>query len=217
MMWSTQIACWKRWVYLVVLSLYLGGLAACDAPARLPGDYYTPESDTNRIERGMMDAADLPFGWSRRDLGVPDDAKGGIARYRDYQGPPRSTMLFVRAGQTIFLYPNEADSQRAYAKIIAEEIPIAYVDQWSRPSELDFSARADAITIGCISGVINDMPNQLCSFIARYGQLVTVIHAQIFDDRWLTMAQFRHLLERVDAKMEAIREPQTDALSTPAP
>ncbi|MGB3060842.1 MAG: hypothetical protein WBD79_16675 [Anaerolineae bacterium] len=65
--------------------------------------------------------------------------------------------------------------------------------------------------------MINDIPNQSCSFIASYGQLITVIHAQVFEDRWLTMAQFRHLLERVDAKMEAIREPQGDATATSAP
>ncbi|MFZ1474257.1 MAG: hypothetical protein WAV79_15150, partial [Anaerolineae bacterium] len=65
--------------------------------------------------------------------------------------------------------------------------------------------------------MINDIPNQSCSFIASYGQLITVIHAQVFEDRWLTMAQFRHLLERVDAKMEALREPQGEATPTPAP
>ncbi|MBK9094675.1 MAG: hypothetical protein IPM84_18280 [Anaerolineae bacterium] len=52
---------------------------------------------------------------------------------------------------------------------------------------------------------------------ARYGNLLTTLDGQVFKDRWLTMAQFRHLLERVDAKMEAIREPQGEATPTPAP
>lgn len=123
MMQSMRIVWWRRWVYLIILSSCLASLAACNAPVPLPADYDTSKSDVSRIERGMMDATDLPLGWSRRDLGVPNDAKGGVARYRDYQGPPRGTMPFVRAGQTIFLYRNEADSQRAYAKITAEEIP----------------------------------------------------------------------------------------------
>ncbi|MBK9094793.1 MAG: hypothetical protein WAW03_02210 [Anaerolineae bacterium] len=46
---------------------------------------------------------------------------------------------------------------------------------------------------------------------------MTVVRTLVFEDRWLTMAQFRHLLERVDAKMEAIREPQGEATPTPAP
>ncbi|MBK9094798.1 MAG: hypothetical protein IPM84_18905 [Anaerolineae bacterium] len=47
--------------------------------------------------------------------------------------------------------------------------------------------------------------------------MVTRLDGLVFEDRWLTMAQFRHLLERVDAKMEAIREPQGNATPTPAP
>ncbi|MFZ2618471.1 MAG: hypothetical protein WA077_21005, partial [Anaerolineae bacterium] len=69
----------------------------------------------------------------------------------------------------------------------------------------------------CNPGVLNDIPVRTCRVTARYGDLVTTIRAQIFEDRWLTMAQFRHLLERVDAKMEAIREPQGEATPTPAP
>lgn len=191
---------------LVVVLLGLVGPAACVmpfAPSVSPG---MPESPINRLERGLMDATDLPFGWSRRSTGVPNETRGSLAaRYRDYQGPQRDAMIFVRVGQTIYLYPNETESGVAYKSAIAEIIPAEYSDQWPWPPELDISTHADELTIGCSPLVINDVSATTCRVVARYGHLVTVVRGQVFQDRWLTMAQFRHLLERVDARMESIR------------
>lgn len=165
----------------------------------------------------MLDATDLPFGWRRESTGVPQDLTGGIiARYRDYRGP-ESTPVFVRAGQSIALYANEAESDAAYQATAKEMIPAGYEDQWPHPPELDFTTHADAIIIGCGAGVFNGIPARTCRVAARYGNLVTTIRGQIFEDHWLTMLQFRRLLERVDAKMAAISEPQGSDAPTPTP
>ena len=186
---------------LAILALWLVGLAACSLPLSRMTSPGTPESPTARIERGLMDATDLPFGWSRRSTGVPQDQMGGIARYRDYQGPPRYAIPFVRAGQIIYLYTNETESCAAYKVLVAENIPPKYADKWPKPLELDFPVRADEITVGCISAIMDDIPAKTCVVIARYGDLVTVVDGQVFEYRWLTMAQFRRLLERVDRRM----------------
>jgi len=201
---------------LATLGLCLVGLAACSLPFNRMTSPGTPESPTARIERGLMDATDLPFGWSRRSTGVPQDQMGGIARYRDYQGPPRYTIPFVRAGQIIYLYANETESRAAYKALVAENIPPASASKWPWPAELNFPTHADEITIGCMAWVIDDIPNKACRVIARYGDLVTVVDGQVFEDRWLTMAQFRHLLERVDARMQTIRQPSANAEPVPS-
>ena len=174
------------------------------------------ETPINRLERGLMDATDLPFGWRRESTGVPRDLRGEVARYRDYRGPMGSP-IFVRAGQSNALYSTLTDSEAAYKETAANEIPAAYADHWPHPTELDISHHADEITIGCLDGVLNGISAKSCRVVARYGLLVTIVNAQVFEGRWLTMAQFRHLLERVDAKMEAIREPQGEATPSPAP
>lgn len=200
---------------LVILGLWLVGLAACSLPfSRMTGPG-TPESPTARIERGLMDATDLPFGWSRRSTGVPQDQMDGIARYRDYQGPPRYAMPFVRAGQIIYLYANETESRTAYKALVAENIPPASANKWPWPPALSFPTHADEITVGCMAWVIDNIPNKACSVIARYGDLVTVVDGQVFEDRWLTMAQFRYLLERVDARMQTIRQPAANEERVP--
>jgi hypothetical protein len=195
---------------LAILGLWLVGLAACSLPLSRMTSPGTPESPTARIERGLMDATDLPFGWSRRSTGVPQDQMGAIARYRDYQGPPRYAIPFVRAGQIIYLYANETESRAAYKELVAENIPPASANKWPWPPELSFPTHADEITVGCMVWVIDNIPNKACSVIARYGDLVTVVDGQVFEDRWLTMAQFRRLLERVDVRMQTIRQPSAN-------
>jgi len=207
---------WRRGLSLAGLLVVLQTVIACMASqGPLVGTVPT-DTPVNRLERGLMDATDLPFGWRRESSGVPRDLRGEVARYRDYRGPTGSP-IFVRAGQSIALYSTLTDSEAAYKETAANEIPAAYADHWLHPTELDISHHADEITIGCLDGVFNGISARSCRVITRYGLLVTIVNAQVFEDRWLTMAQFRHLLERVDAKMEAIREPQTDAPSTPAP
>lgn len=207
---------WHRGLSLVGLLVVLQTVTACMASQGPLGGTIPTETPINRLERGLMDATDLPFGWRRESTGVPRDLRGEIARYRDYRGPI-SSPIFVRAGQSIALYSTLTDSESAYAEAAAAMIPKDYADKWPWPPELDFATHADQIVIGCHPGFFNDVKAATCAITARYGNLVTTMYAQVFEDRWLTMAQFRHLLERVDAKMEAIREPQGDTTPTPAP
>ncbi len=157
-------------------------------------------------------------GGGANQLACPKILTGGIvARYRDYRGPA-NTPLFVRASQSIALYAGETESDAAYRAAAREMIPVGYEDQWPRPPELDFTTQADAITVGCSdASVFDGIPARTCRVAARYGNLVTTIRGQIFEDLWLTMLQFRNLLERVDAKITVIQEPQASDAPTPTP
>ena len=209
---------WHCGLGLIGLFFVLQMTTGCVAPQGLFVGTTPTETPINRIERGMVDATDLPSGWSLRSTGAPRNSNGAIlARYRDYQGPQRSAMPFVRTGQQMYLYSNEIESREAFQKLVTDSIPSEFADKWPRPVELDFTLHASESRIGCSSGLVNNIPHRVCLVIARYDEVVTRLDGLVFEDRWLTMAQFRHLLERVDAKMEAIREPQGNATPTPAP
>ena len=217
MMKRRWYSCWQVWLGYFGLLVGMQILTACLGPLGSSIGATSTETPINRIERGLLDATDLPFGWRRESTGVPQDLTGSvIARYRDYRGP-ESTPIFVRAGQSIALYASEAESDAVYQKAAKEMIPAEYAEKWPHPPELDFTPQADSIVVGCHAGVIDGISARTCVVVARYGKLVTTLDGQVFEDRWLTMTQFRHLLERVDAKMEAIREPQGEATPTPAP
>ncbi len=216
MMKRSWYSCWRAGFRLLGLLVGLYTMTACLGSLSPLVNSTATETPINRVERGLLDATDLPFGWRRESTGVPQDLTDGIiARYRDYRGP-ESTPIFVRIGQSIALYQSEEDSKHAYEALKAKVIPAEYRDKWSEPEELRDVLQADESIIGCSEGQIDNIPHRLCGVVARYGSLVTVVRTLVFQDRWLTMAQFRRLLERVDAKMAAIREPGSSA-SPPRP
>ena len=45
------------------------------------------------------------------------------------------------------------------------------------------------------------IPMRSCRVVARYGGLVSTPYANVFEDRWLTMPQFRRLVERFDQRL----------------
>lgn len=218
MMRRRWYSCWRAWLGYIGLLVGLQILTACLGPLGSSKGATSTETPINRVQRGMLDATDLPLGWRRESTGVSQDLTGGIvARYRDYRGPA-NTPIFARDGQSIALYASETESDAAYRAAAREMIPVGHEDQWPRPPELDFTTQADAITVGCSdAGVFDGIPARTCRMAARYGKLVTTLDGQVFEDHWLTMTQFRRLLERVDAKMAAAQEPQGSDAPTPTP
>ncbi len=180
-------------------------LLACDAPWL--------SEDSNLVLRkfgaGMVDGTDLPFGWGDRRMTVAE-VPGAIGRNLTYyaEGPGRS---YVNVGQQMRIYPDENAAQMAYENIVAQAFPAKSADRWLTPAELEFTGRADQMKIACLSGSINGMPFEGCSVVARYGEMVMDLTANVFENRWLTMEQFRRLVERVDAKMYRASQLSSDA------
>ncbi len=173
-------------VWAVVLNV------SCQAP---DGSEYA----VRRFATGMVDATDLPFGWGDR-RSTAAEVPGAIGRNITYyaEGPGRS---YVNVGQQMRIYPDENAARLAYETIVAKTFPAEYADRWLTPPELEFEGRSDQMKIACLSGSINGMPFEGCSVVARYGEMVMHLMGNVFENRWLTMEQFRRLVERVDEKM----------------
>ncbi len=181
-------------VAIVTLILCIVALTAC-----WPSDPLA-QAAIRRHGLDTMNATDLPFGWGRPwdDSIKTTDGFGQLVIY--YGADPRS-QPYVNVSQRLVYYRTVEYSRVAYQAAVAEAIPAAYADKWVRPPELDFAARADEMTIACLPGRINGIYHRACSFIARYDDVVMILYANVFEDRWLTMAQFRRLVERVDARV----------------
>ena len=173
-------------IWVIVLT------ASCQAPD-------SSEYVRRRFASGMVDATDLPFGWGDR-RSTAAEVPGAIGRNITYyaEGPGLS---YVNVGQQMMIYPDENAARLAYEAIVAEAFPAAYADRWLTPREMEFVGRSDQMKIACLSGTINGMPFEGCSVVARYKDMVMDLTGNVFEDRWLTMEQFRRLVERVDAKM----------------
>lgn len=137
-----------------------------------------------------MNATDLPFGWGHPwddSIKTPD----GFGQRVIYYGADPRSQPYVNVSQRLVYYRTVAYSQAAYQAAVAEAIPAAYADKWVRPPELDFHGRADDMTIACLPGRMEGIYLRSCRVIARYDDVVMTLYANVFEDRWLTMAQFR--------------------------
>jgi hypothetical protein len=163
-----------------------------------------PPAVRQQVNLGLIDGTDLPFGWGYRS-GKPLDVPGGYGQDVGFHGADPAKYPFVLVTQTLEIYPDETASRVAYQIWVDRAIPPAYVDVWVQPPELDFRGNADEMKIACMSVHINSIPTQSCKVTARYGKLVTTLWGNVFEDRWLTMPQFRRLVERLDQRMQAAR------------
>jgi hypothetical protein len=159
-----------------------------------------PRSPQERFAIGMMDATDLPASYNIRQ-GKPIDIPGAVAREVVYFGADPRSQPWVNVSQTMAIYPNQEASRAGYEAAVAEAIPSQYADAWLQVPELQFQEHADAITAACLPTQINDLPVQSCSIVALYNDSVMTLWGNVFEDRPITMGQFRRLLERVDRRM----------------
>lgn len=192
----------NRW--LIALALYLGIqlLTACVARPTVP----TISPTQQRFNAGLITARDLPKGWGHRELYIPDIPDATARTVVFYGDNPREFPI-ANVSQDIYIYTDGDASASAFEGVLDEAIPPAYADKWVWPEELEFENHADEIVIGCLPGVANDISFRSCSFVARYDDMIVRVYGQVFEDRWMTMSQFRQLLERVDERMEAAKAP----------
>jgi hypothetical protein len=149
-----------------------------------------------------LNATDLPFGWGHRWSNTITEPDGYGLHVVYYGANPRS-QSYVNVNQRLVYYRTVESSQAAYQAAVAQAIPAVAAHKWVRPPELDFPARADEMTIACLPGRINGIYHRACRVMARYDDVVMTLYANVFEDRWLTMAQFKRLLERVDARVNS--------------
>jgi hypothetical protein len=170
------------------------------------GGITDPNSIMWRFSAGFMTPADLPAGWShRRD--ADRNNLGGVGRLVIYFGDDPDRQPLVRVNQTIVIYAGEAEAKAAFQTEAEQEFPPKYANDWKRPPELRAPRQADAAELRCLPLSVNDQPAQMCVLLARYGDMLTVLSAPIFEDRWITMPQFAQLVDRIDEHMQSARMP----------
>jgi hypothetical protein len=178
-------------------------LASCVTVYR--GEAPTIEPTMQRFNAGLINAADLPAGWGHRSLLI-DGSLGGVGRIVIWYGADPRDKPYVNVSQLIAIYPDEQSSKAAYKTAVEEAIPPAYATDWAKPPELDFQGHADEMTIGCLASEVNGESMSACRVVARYGDMVMRLYGNVFEGHWITMSQFRHLVEQADTRMESARK-----------
>jgi hypothetical protein len=113
----------------------------------------------------------------------------------------------VSANQLIVIYKDDQAAAAAYQTKLPVYIPPAYAKQYGHPAGLRAPKHAEESALYCHALVISDQPAQACVVLARYGDMFAAITATVYDNRWMTMPEFAHLVDRVDEHMQSARRP----------
>ncbi len=155
-----------------------------------------------RFQALQLKLEDLPSGWSKGGANV-ETVPGAAARFLWYYGPSGESKTWVNVSEELILYPDAEASANAYGGWVIDNIPPAHANDWISPPGLKFSGQADQMIIRCLPGYIDGLHHYACKAIGRYGDVVVTLRANIFDDRWLTMADFQTVLEAMDRRIVA--------------
>lgn len=154
------------------------------------------------FDAARLQPEDLPRGWHYVG-GYIENVPGAEARSFWYYGPPGEDMPWVKVLEKIIRYPSSQAAADSYDGWKDKYIPPTARDKWIRPPGLEFTSQADQMVMACLPGYVNGMHHYACSVIGRYGDVVVVLLANVFDERWLTMADFQAVLEAMDQRIVA--------------
>lgn len=196
----------RRWV---IIGLVIGGAALllCVSmqllvrvwvPGVLERSLPTQTPLEVRLQTAQIRPADLPMGWQRGGVKQENAAGALIDRFLWYYGPEGSRKSWVNVSQRIVIYPTEEQSLAAYQAELS-----TFTSAWISPPGLEFTSRADEMYITCIPGSVDGIPHYSCEAVGLYKDTLSIILAGVFEERWLTMADFETVLEAMDQRVIA--------------
>ncbi len=132
----------------------------------------------------------------------------------DEEGMPEPYFWFKnapaeQAGATLsegfVVYTTTTLAKQAYPRVRDKYFPPAYAADWQTMSELAIPHHADEMKTACLSEVkFNGDPYLGCRSIAQYQNVIVLVNGIVLPDRWLTLVDFRHMLEAVDRRVASV-------------
>jgi len=184
-------------VTVVVLAVVI--LTACD--------FLYEDPRVKHLFPLFITTSDLPSGWWRTGGGIGDaQGEGVISCWVQFQGVPEEEFPSVLVSQELADYSNPEQATRAYAQQLAAYFP---TKNWVWPDQIEFHSQADQFHLACLKGKIRTFdgmhehirPHHACTAIGQYGSIVSVLHANVFENEWLTFEDLQRLLETADTRL----------------
>lgn len=201
----------KGKVYKAFLSLFLGllGLAVLSYLAGhgnstvVQSPSPTPSPETLLIDDVMLQLEDLPPGWYRKEGSVRVEyVPGGEGRYFWFNSISAQDLLWVHVSEKVLIYEGQGAAEEGYQEQKNKYFP-PRATGWREIERLAFPHHADEIKVACLEGYINGIHHYTCGAVGRYERVVIVVLGNVFDDQWLSMAEFREVLEAADRRAAA--------------
>jgi hypothetical protein len=159
-------------------------------------------SNASLFDALSIRGTDLPYGW---DVGGirPEDEPNAEVRFYYYNNTFAQDLIWVSFSEELAIYSTKEEAAQSYEGWSQNNIPPAYADRWKTTPELEFDDHANQMKIACLPGKIDQIPYSACVAVARYENIIVVVRGNVFADQWLTMSDFRSILEAIDRRFMA--------------
>jgi len=160
-----------------------------------------PEVDIAQLRSMLIEYGDVPSDWSKGvydtvELDVPNGL--GLQRWMSRSHSQR----WVNVSEELYWYRDNTLAAQAYRDILDKygRLPLQGWEQapFSRPDMM-----AKQSHIACMEGYVDGWHHYACRVVAVYDGIVLDLAGNIFDDRWLTEAQFIEVVESADHDVTA--------------
>lgn len=161
----------------------------------------------------FIQSSDLPAGWyyDKTTGGVGrwgNEGTGTVSRFVQFRGTRDRNLLEVHVIHEVNLFPDADKAATSFARILKKETP---TEDWVWPEQVAFDSKADQFSLVCLDlqSILTDgnghRETHWCTAVGRYGTVVSIIEANIFEDQWLTFNDFERLLTMADARLAGAR------------
>lgn len=176
---------------------YLMGWGAFTAMQRFSP---TLSPDLELLFEAMLQVEDLPAGWHRLKGSIQTrPLPGGEGRFFWFNHASAKELTWVNISETVLVYGDEEAAGGGYQEQRDKFFP-PQAKRWEENEALAFSHHADEIKVACLEGYLNGRHHYACRAVAQYGRVVIVVLGNVFEDQWLTMNEFRGVLEAADRR-----------------
>jgi hypothetical protein len=179
----------RRLIYLGILAIITLVIGCNLLPSQDP--------QLERLFPLFIDVSDLPPRWWHGGAEI-EPVEGAVSRTYFFHGSNDPDKLYVNVSQQLAMYPDAASAAAAYPGWVSKEFPAI---DWQPPPQVAFQSKADQFDLKCIAVNIDGHPAHSCTALARYGDVISNIYANVFEDKWLTFADFERLLKRADKRL----------------
>ena len=200
----------RKQVARIVAVIVLGGLLLMGLQSAIGSGFYRlmrlawdaspQQGPISPFESVRINLGDLPEGW-RMGGGEPEDVPGAEAYIYWYFGTSDPHETWINVSQKMIQYEDADAAAGAFRGWVDWSVPPSHRDKWIMPEELVIDCGADEMAVACLPRNINGLDHYACTVTALYGDMVVVLWGNVFDTQWLTMQDFRSLLEAMDERM----------------
>jgi hypothetical protein len=186
----------NTWALILLISMLLAG--CIESSPRL-----------ERLFSLQVRTTDLPSGWFTDGVGIGDrnrENEGIISRWIQFRGVPEAVFPTVLVIHELTDYPDVEQATTAYGETVEEIFP---VEDWTWPKQIVLVNRAEQFRLACLERRVDNHERVdeyfqgafHCKAIGRYGTIISIIYANVFQDQWLTFEDLQRLLEAADARL----------------